>query len=60
MPAGLVEARTALVNTVRGMAKSVGERVAECDADNMGVGKIVEFPEGLQQMLKPLMEQWNH
>jgi hypothetical protein len=42
------------------MAKSVGERVAECDTDNMGVGKIVEFPEGLQQMLKPLMEQWNH
>jgi transposase len=55
--AGLVEARTALVNTVRGLAKSVGERVAPCDADNLGMGKIAEFPEGLQQVLRPLMEQ---
>jgi transposase len=55
--AGLVEARTALVNTVRGLAKSVGERVPNCDADYMGVEKIAEFPRGLQGVLKPLMEQ---
>ena len=33
--AGLVRARTALVNTVRGLAKSYGERLRSCNVRNM-------------------------
>jgi transposase len=35
----------------------VGERLPKCDADAMGVGQMEELPAGLQQTLKPLMEQ---
>jgi transposase len=35
--AALVEARTGLVNTARGLAKSLGERLPICDTDQMGV-----------------------
>jgi transposase len=37
--AALVETRTSLVNTVRGLAKSVGERLPSCDTDQMGVDR---------------------
>jgi hypothetical protein len=33
----LVSARTSLVNTARGLAKALGERLPKCDADRMGV-----------------------
>jgi transposase len=55
--AALVEARTGLVNAVRGFSKSVGERVAPCDTDQMGVEKLAELPVSLQTVLKPLAEQ---
>src|SRR5580693_1034913 len=37
--AALVAVRTSLVNTVRGLAKSMGERLPQCDADQMGVAR---------------------
>jgi transposase len=55
--AALVGARTELVNAVRGFSKSVGERLASCDTDQMGVEKLEKLPLGLQTVLKPLMEQ---
>ena len=55
--AGLVEARTALVNAVRGLAKSVGERIPSCDADALGEERLTALPAGLSQALKPLVEQ---
>jgi transposase len=55
--AALVETRTSLVNTARGLAKSVGERLAKCDADQMGVEQLEGLPEELQQALRPLLEQ---
>jgi transposase len=55
--AALVEARTALVNAVRGFSKTVGERLASCDADQMGVEKMAELPAGLQKVLEPLLSQ---
>ena len=55
--AALVEARTGLVNAARGFSKSVGERLASCDTDQMGVEKLAALPVSLQTVLKPLVEQ---
>jgi transposase len=55
--AALVETRTSLVNTARGLAKSVGERLPKCDADQMGVEQLEGLPEKLQEALRPLLEQ---
>ena len=53
----LVEARTKLVNAARGLTKAVGERLEKCDADSLGVEQMEGLPAGLQQTLKPLLEQ---
>jgi transposase len=55
--AALVEARTSLVNAARGFSKTCGERLEACDADQMGTEKAAELPKGLQQVLRPLLEQ---
>lgn len=55
--AALVEARTGLVNTARGLAKSVGERLPICDSDQMGVEQAESLPTGLQQVLEPLLKE---
>jgi transposase len=53
--AGLVDGRTALVNTARGLTKPFGERIGKCDADQMRVGKIEKLAVGVQAMLQPLL-----
>jgi transposase len=55
--AALLEARTALINTARGLAKSVGQRLPSCDADTMNTGRLAGLPHELEQVLKPLLEQ---
>jgi transposase len=55
--ASLLEARTMLINAARGFSKSVGERLPKCDADQMGVEKMIGLPAPLQETLKPLLEQ---
>src|SRR5665213_251339 len=55
--AALVEARTSLVNAVRGFTKATGERMESCDTDQMGVEKMAELPESLQLVLRPLLKQ---
>jgi transposase len=55
--AGLVEARTALVNQVRGLAKSMGERLAQCDADQMSVEKLAGLPQLVREVLEPLAQE---
>jgi transposase len=54
--ARLVEARTGLVNAVRGFTKATGERVPSCDADALGVEKMETLPAELQESLRPLVE----
>jgi transposase len=54
--ASLVEARTGLINSARGLAKAMGERLPACDADNLNPAKMVDLPERLQKTLKPLLE----
>jgi transposase len=55
--AALVEMRSSLVNTARGLAKSVGERLPKSDTDQMGVQRLEGLPAQLQQSLRPLLEQ---
>jgi transposase len=55
--AALVEMRTSLVNTARGLAKSVGERLPKCDTDQMGVERLEGLPAQLQQALQPLLKE---
>ena len=53
--AGLVRARTALVNTARGLAKSYGERLRGCNVRNMNPEKAEALSPELQRALEPLL-----
>jgi transposase len=53
--AGLVRARTALVNTARGLAKSYGERLRGCNVRNMNPEKAEGLSVELQKALEPLL-----
>jgi transposase len=55
--AALMALRTSLVNTARGLAKSMGERLPKCDADQMGVLQAVSLPPKLRQVLEPLLKE---
>jgi len=55
--AALMGVRTSLVNTARGLAKSMGERLPKCDADQMGVPQSVTLPSKLRQVLEPLLKE---
>jgi transposase len=55
--AALVEGRTRLVNSARGISKSAGERLASCDTDQMGMEQLEGLPAWLQETVKPLLEQ---
>jgi len=53
--AGLVRARTALVNTARGLAKSYGQRLRSCNVRNMNPEKAEGLSPELQAALQPLL-----
>jgi len=53
--AGLVRARTALVNTARGLAKSYGERLPGCNVGNLNPEKAESLSPELQAALEPLL-----
>src|SRR5258708_32765364 len=53
--AGLVRARTALVNTAPGLAKSYGERLRVGDVRNMNPEKAEGLSPELQSALEPLL-----
>jgi len=53
--AGLVRARTALVNTARGLAKSYGERLRGCNVRNMNPEKAEGLSPELETALQPLL-----
>jgi transposase len=55
--AALIEARTALVNTARGLAKALGERVPKCAAAYLTVDEIGALPEGVRGVLEPVLQQ---
>src|SRR2546422_5899490 len=53
--AGLVRARTALINTARGLAKSYGERLRGCNPRNVNPEKASGLSPELQSALEPLL-----
>jgi transposase len=54
--ASLVRARTALVNTARGLTKSYGERIRGCNPRNLDVEKAQALSPELQAALGPLLQ----
>lgn len=55
--ASLVEARTVLVNTARGLSKAIGERLPSCDTDQMGMERLEGLPAAVKETLRPLVEE---
>jgi len=54
--AGLVRARTALINVARGLTKSYGERLKGCNARNLNSQKAQGLSPELRDALEPLLE----
>ena len=53
--AALVQARTSLVNTARGLVKAIGERLPKVDAEALDFERADGLPAALQDVLKPLL-----
>jgi transposase len=54
--AALVEARTKLVNTIRGQVKSTGERLPSCSAESFASRVAAHVPQALVGSIAPLIE----
>ena len=54
--AGLVDARTELINTARGLAKPMGERLKKCDADYVKESLADGLGEATQKVIRPLLK----
>jgi len=52
----LVQARTQLINHVRGAVKSLGARISKCDTDVFAKRAAAQVPEPLRPALAPLLE----
>jgi transposase len=52
----LVRARTMLINHMRGMAKSFGERLPACSADSFHHKVREAMPQALQPAFEPLLD----
>jgi transposase len=55
--AGLVSARTALVNAARGLVKSYGERLRKCDTQQIRREATNGLSAGLREALEPLLRE---
>jgi transposase len=51
-----VESRTGLINSARGLAKPMGERLKACDADYVKEALADGLREAVQQVVKPLLK----
>lgn len=54
--AGLVDVRTTLINTARGLAKPMGERLKTCDADYIKATMVDEMSAAAQDAIGPLLK----
>ena len=55
--AGLVRARTSLINTARGLTKSYGERLRGCSPRKMNRELADQLSPELQSALQPLLDE---
>src|ERR1039458_3493630 len=53
--AGLVDARTELINMARGLAKPMGERLKKCDSDTVKESLADGLSEAVQDAIRPLL-----
>lgn len=53
----LVNVRTALINSVRGLVKSLGERLPACSAETFHNAAAKTIPERMSPALQPMVEQ---
>lgn len=53
--AALMEARTKLINSARGLVKPLGERLKGCDADQVGIGLAEGLSEAARAVVEPLL-----
>lgn len=51
----LVKSRTELINSVRGLVKSMGARITGCTSSAFSQKAATQIPEGLQETLQPLL-----
>ena len=54
--ASLVDARTMLINRVRGLVKTTGGRLPKCDARNFSERVAALVPQALEPAIQPLLE----
>ena len=54
--AALVDARTELVNSARGLAKPMGERLKKCDADSVKASLADGMGEAVQAVIRPMLK----
>ena len=54
--AALVDARTELVNSARGLAKPMGERLKKCDADSVKESLADGMGEAVQAVIRPMLK----
>lgn len=54
--AELMEARTQLINSARGLVKPMGERLASCDADQVGLKLAEGLKEEARRVVEPLLK----
>ena len=52
----LMEARTKLINSARGLVKPLGERLKKCDADQVSAGLGKGLSEGAQAIIEPVLK----
>ena len=55
--AGMVEARTAMINAARGLSKSFGERLRRRDAQQVNQELAQDLPAALRVSIEPLLEE---
>lgn len=53
---GLVQGRSKLINTVRGLVKSIGGRIASCSADSFAKRAKEEVPAEIRSSILPIIE----
>jgi len=54
--AEMMEARTRLVNSARGLVKPMGERLPKCDADQAGLKLVEGLKEEVRRVVEPLLK----
>ena len=52
----LVEARTKVINSARGLMKSMGERLKSCDSEQVGMELAEPLGEAARTIVKPLLQ----